>query len=97
MQTARTEFAQALKAIASERGLDPSVILDTIKQAIIAAYKRDAKENGEDVEVFDYDAKIDPVSGETRVFSWPLPEEGATEKQIEKAKKAWAEGPNTTT
>src|SRR3989344_3893141 len=86
-QTARTEFAQALKAIASERGLDPSVILDTIKQAIIAAYKRDAKENGEDVDSFDYDAKIDPVSGETRVFAWPLPAEDATEKEIEKAKK----------
>jgi hypothetical protein len=41
-QTARTEFSQALKAIAQERGLDPNVILDTIKQAIIAAYKRDA-------------------------------------------------------
>jgi len=87
MNTPRTEFAQALKAIASERGLEPNVILDTIKQAIIAAYKRDAKENGEDVEAFDYDAKIDPVSGETRVFSWPLPAEGASEKQIEKAKK----------
>ena len=35
----RTEFSQALKAIASERGLDPDVILSTIKEAIIAAYK----------------------------------------------------------
>jgi N utilization substance protein A len=87
MNTPRTEFAQALKAIASERGLDPDVIIETIKQAIVAAYKRDASERGEDVEAFDYDAKIDPVSGETRVFAWPLPEEGATEKQTEKAKK----------
>ncbi len=38
MQTPRTEFAQALKAIATERGLNPDIILDTIKQAIIAAY-----------------------------------------------------------
>ena len=53
MQTPRTEFAQALKAIATERGLDPSVILDTIKQAIIAAYRRDAKERGEDTEELD--------------------------------------------
>jgi N utilization substance protein A len=87
MPTARTEFSQALKAIASERGLDPSVILDTIKQAIIAAYKRDAKENGEDVEAFEYDAKIDPVSGETRVFAWPMPPEDATEAKREKARK----------
>jgi len=83
----RTEFSQALKAIASERGLDPNVIIETIKQAIVAAYKRDAKEQGVDVDVFDYDAVIDPVNGETRVFAWPLPAEDATDAQKEKAKK----------
>ena len=77
MQTPRTEFAQALKAIATERGLDAAVILDTIKQAIIAAYRRDARERGEDTEELDFDAAIDPVSGETKIFAWPLekPEE----------------------
>src|SRR3990172_8537814 len=77
MQTPRTEFAQALKAIATERGLDAAVILDTIKQAIIAAYRRDARERGEDTEELDFDAEIDPVSGETKIFAWPLekPEE----------------------
>jgi N utilization substance protein A len=77
MQTPRTEFAQALKAIATERGLDPAVILDTIKQAIIAAYRRDAREKGDDTETFDFDVEIDPTNGEARVFSWPLekPEE----------------------
>jgi N utilization substance protein A len=87
MPTARTEFSQALKAIAQERGLDPDVILDTIKQAIIAAYKRDALEQGVEVDTFDYDAVIDPVNGETKVFAWPMPAEDATEKDIEKAKK----------
>jgi N utilization substance protein A len=86
-QTARTEFSQALKAIAQERGLDPDVILTTIKEAIIAAYKRDAKEQGIEVDSFDYDAVIDPVDGETKVFSWPLPAEDATEEQIKEAKK----------
>jgi N utilization substance protein A len=85
--TPRTEFAQALKAIASERGLDPNVILDTIKQAIIAAYKRDAKEQGIEVDNFEYDAVIEPVNGETKVYAWPLPAEDATEKQKEEAKK----------
>jgi len=77
MQTPRTEFAQALKAIATERGLDAAVILDTIKQAIIAAYRRDAKERGEDTEELDFDVELDPVSGETKIFAWPLekPEE----------------------
>lgn len=86
-QTARTEFSQALKAIATERGLDPNVILETIKQAIIAAYKRDAKEQGVEVDNFDYEAAIDPVNGETRVFAWDLPAEDATEEQIKNAKK----------
>jgi N utilization substance protein A len=83
----RTEFSQALKAIAQERGLDPDVILSTIKEAIIAAYKRDAREEGIDVDSFDYEASLDPVNGETRVFAWPLPAEDATEKQKDAAKK----------
>jgi N utilization substance protein A len=86
-QTARTEFSQALKAIAQERGLDPDVILDTIKQAIIAAYKRDAYEQGTEVDTFDYEAIIDPINGETKVFAWVLPAEDASEKDIKEAKK----------
>ncbi len=87
-QTARTEFSQALKAIAQERGLDPDVIIETIKQAIIAAYRRDAKENGEEVELYDYEAVIDPTSGETRVFGWLLPtNEDATDEERAAAKK----------
>jgi N utilization substance protein A len=85
--TPRTEFAQALKAIATERGLDPDVIIDTIKQAIIAAYKRDAKEEGIEVDNFEYDAIIEPVNGETKVFAWPLVAEDASDDEREKAKK----------
>lgn len=67
--TPRTEFAQALRAIAQERGLDPDVVLDTIKQAIVAAYRRDAKDFGQEVdEETEVEAKIDSVSGETKVF-----------------------------
>lgn len=68
MQTPRTEFAQALKAIATERGLDPAVIIETIKEAIIAAYKRDAKERGEDVEETVFRVEINPKNGEAKVF-----------------------------
>jgi N utilization substance protein A len=77
MQTPRTEFAQAVKALTTERGVDVTVIIDVIKQAIIAAYRRDAKERGEDTETFDYDVEINPTNGEARIFSWPLekPEE----------------------
>ena len=72
MQTPRTEFAQALRAIATERGLDASVILETIKQAIIAAYKRDARERGEETEENEYDVELNPINGEAKIFSWPL-------------------------
>jgi len=71
MQTPRTEFAQALRAIASERKLDADVILETIKQAIVAAYKRDAKELGEEMEEFEFDVEINPTSGEAKIYSWP--------------------------
>ncbi|MBX4205888.1 transcription termination factor NusA [Candidatus Microgenomates bacterium] len=72
-QTPRTEFAQALKAIATERGLDPDVIIGTIKQAIVAAYKRDREDYGQELsEDLDYDAVIDSVTGETRVFEFAI-------------------------
>jgi len=75
-QGPRTEFSQALRAIAQERGLDADVILETIKQAYVAAYKRDARERGEEVDEFDYDAEIDPQNGEAKIFGWPIDEEG---------------------
>lgn len=81
MQAARTEFSQALKAVATERGLDPMVILETIKQAIIAAYKRDARERGEEVEEFEFDVELDPRNGEARVYCWP-PEKPAERKDV---------------
>ena len=71
MQTPRTEFAQALRAIAAERGLEADVVLDTIKQAIIAAYRRDARERGDETEELEFDVELDPTNGEARVFSWP--------------------------
>jgi N utilization substance protein A len=71
-QTARTEFAQALKAVATQTGLEVDVIIEKVKEAVVAAYKRDARETGTDVEAFEYTAEIHPVSGEMRVFSTPL-------------------------
>ncbi len=71
VQTPRTEFAQALKAIATERGLDADVILDTIKQAIVAAYKRDIKEQEGDEDELEYDVDLNSVSGSAKIYSWP--------------------------
>lgn len=83
----RTEFSQALKAIAQERGLDPDVILSTIKEAIIAAYKRDAREQGIEVDSYEYDATLDPVNGETRVLAWEAPSIDLELDEQEKVRK----------
>ncbi len=81
MATARTEFAQALKAITTERGLDPDVILETIRQAYVAAYKRDAREDGIEVDELEYDAEIDKITGEARILSWD-PEKPDEKKDV---------------
>ncbi len=37
----RSEFALALNQVATERGIDPKVVVETIKAAILAAYRKD--------------------------------------------------------
>lgn len=63
---ARTEFSSALAQIAHERNLDPTVVLDTIKQAIVAAFKKDHPDKYE--EEGEYDVSLDPQSGEAAIF-----------------------------
>src|SRR3989338_6847360 len=49
---ARTEFASALNQVCSERGVEPEVVIDSIKQAILAAYRKDYGDpEGIDVEL----------------------------------------------
>jgi len=64
---ARTEFASALNQVCAERGIEPEVVLGTIKEAIVAAYRRDFGLEDE----HEYEAEINPETGETRLFSWP--------------------------
>lgn len=66
----RNEFTQALKALTLERGLDADVILEAIKEAVVAAYRRDAKEHGIDDETLVVEAEINSQNGEARVFSY---------------------------
>lgn len=62
--TARTEFAAALNQICAERGIEPEVVLDTIKAAILAAYRKDYGLE-EDI---DYVVEIDAASGAARIY-----------------------------
>jgi len=61
----RSEFALALNQVANERGVDVSVVLDTVKNAILAAYKKDHP----DVEVEEYEATLDKNTGEAKIFT----------------------------
>ena len=60
----RSEFALALNQVASERGVDVSVVLDTVKNAILAAYRKDHP--GIDIESFK--AELNSNTGEARIF-----------------------------
>lgn len=60
----RSEFALALNQVASERGVDVDVVLDTVQNAILAAYRKDHP----GIEVEEYRAVLDPNTGEAKIF-----------------------------
>ena len=63
----RSEFALALNQIASERGVDPSIVLETMKGAILAAYRKDNVVADEDLEK--YSVELNENTGETRILN----------------------------
>lgn len=67
---ARTEFASALNQVCSERGIDPAVVLETIQQAILAAYRKDNPDEFETMEEMEemIVVDIDPESGATKLL-----------------------------
>jgi len=60
----RSEFSLALNQVANERGVDISVVLDTVKNAILAAYKKDHP----GIELEEYSATLDQNTGEARIL-----------------------------
>lgn len=65
---ARTEFTSALSQICAERGIDASVVLETIKEAILAAYRKETHGLEEEME---YEVELDPETGSARLFAFP--------------------------
>ncbi|MFH0936875.1 MAG: transcription termination factor NusA, partial [Candidatus Daviesbacteria bacterium] len=67
---ARTEFAAALNQLASEKGVDVTVVIEAIEQAALAAYRKDLSLRGEEIpEDFEsLTAKINPASGEISIM-----------------------------
>jgi N utilization substance protein A len=60
----RSEFALALNQVASERGVDVTVVLDTVRNAILAAYRKDHP----GIEIEEFDATLNPNSGEAKIL-----------------------------
>lgn len=68
---ARTEFSAALNQVCAERGIEPEVVIETIKSAILAAFRKDypdTYEQAEESEDIDLDVDIDPIAGGTKVY-----------------------------
>jgi N utilization substance protein A len=65
--TVRSEFALALNQIATERGLSPDVILETIKAAVVAAYRKDY--GTDELETEKITASVNSDTGEIRIFN----------------------------
>ncbi len=66
----RSEFALALNQIASERGVPVETIMDSIKSAILAAYKKDhvvSEDEDEDKEMEGVSASLNENTGETKI------------------------------
>lgn len=62
----RSEFTAAVNQIASERGLDASIVLDAIKQAKLAAFKKDHPESYKEDCV--YEVELDGATGEAHIY-----------------------------
>ena len=60
----RSEFALALNQVANERGIDPEIVLDAVRNAILAAYRKDHP----DVESEEYTVTLDSNTGEARIM-----------------------------
>jgi N utilization substance protein A len=60
----RSEFALALNQVSNERGLDPEVVLETVRNAILAAYRKDHPET----EIEEFTALLDSNTGEAKIF-----------------------------
>ncbi len=64
--TARTEFAAAVNQIAAERRIDAELVLETIRSAILAAYRKDYP--SEFAESEELTVKLDPATGEVTIL-----------------------------
>ncbi len=69
MTVMKSEFFLALNQVATERGISPTEVIDSIKQAVLAAYKKDYMDaDVEEDETIEFDVKINEETGETNLY-----------------------------
>lgn len=68
MSVIKSEFYLALNQVATERGISPDDVIESMKVAVLAAYKKDYLKNEEENETDIYEVRINKESGETKVF-----------------------------
>jgi len=59
----QTEFAAALNQVAAERGIEPESVLETVRAALVSAYRKD-----HEGEIEELRAEVDSSSGEAKIF-----------------------------
>lgn len=70
---ARSEFSAALNQVSAERGIDPEVVIESIKAAILAAFRKDYPEQFSDIDELaednpvSFNVSIDPMTGQTAI------------------------------
>jgi len=78
-------FTSAISQIAEEKGISPEKVIETIEQAIAAAYKKDYGKKGQIIK-----AKLDPETGRVRFWRVKQVVDESmiyTEKELEEIKK----------
>src|SRR3989344_7979552 len=84
----RSEFAAALNQVAHERNLDPQIVIDSIRHAILAAFKKDHPESYKDDHL--YEVELDAGTGEARIFGTQGETYQEEEQTLVRAKKGAA-------
>jgi len=75
----KTEFAAAVAQIAGERKIDPETVIESVRSALVAAFKKDARDRGEEIdEEAEYTVNLDSDSGEAKIYLV----EGKKEKDV---------------
>ncbi len=85
----RSEFSAALTQVAKEKDIAPEVVIEAIKQAIIAAFRKDYPQQFKETGI--YDVQLDPSTGEAKIFETAgeeYDEDGEKKMRPEKGAKA---------